>query len=116
MNTGTSHRWMNNNDRNKDTFCEGNISLKRSQSSGAYTCYDGTKMNVFTKKNSYYCNSRNGGTIRGSEAAVMKRCAADSRCTGYDWRGVGKYGHLCRQGSYPGRSSKCCGYKLCKKN
>merc|ERR1712072_81858 len=28
MNTGTSHRWMNNNDRNKDTFCEGNISLK----------------------------------------------------------------------------------------
>ena len=25
MNTGSSHRWMNNNDRNKDTMCEGSI-------------------------------------------------------------------------------------------
>ena len=67
-------------------------------------------------KNSYYCSARNGGTIRGSEQQVINRCNSDPRCTGYDYRKVGNYGHLCRQTSYPGSSRKCCGYKLCGKN
>jgi len=80
-----------------------------------YSCLDGTRSLVNSMKNSYYCSARNGGTIRGSEQQVINRCNSDPRCTGYDYRKAGNYGHMCRQTSYPGSSRKCCGYKLCKK-
>ena len=77
---------------------------------------DGTESLVHSTKNSFTCDQKmSSSAIYVSEKEIMKLCDADPGCTGYDYRDVGNYGHLCRQVAYPGSSQKCCGYKLCKK-
>merc|ERR1711934_350657 len=79
-----------------------------------YICLGGMTSLVASTKDSYYCVQRSG-YIKGPEKALIAACHADKTCTGYDYRQNGGYGNLCRQTSYPGRSRKCCGYKLCLK-
>ena len=76
---------------------------------------DGTKSLVLTKKDSFYCSAR-GTYKKGSEKQFVDMCNKDPKCTGYDYRAAGNYGHLCKQVAYPGSSKKCCNYKLCKKS
>jgi len=81
----------------------------------SYSCLDGTQSLVDSFRNSYICSKR-GAFVIGSEQEVINKCNNDISCTGYDYRKKGNSGYVCTQQHYPGYSTKCCGYKLCKKD
>ena len=76
---------------------------------------NGTYPLVDSFEDSYACSNRDALVI-GSEQVLIDRCNNDISCTGYDYRKAGNSGYLCKQQQYPGSSTKCCGYKLCKKD